>query len=43
MKQNVKFVKKDKKSLVKIKIIERLDNIAILHVNIEAQHTVYLI
>ena len=44
MRQHVLFVEKDsQKSLLKIKIIKKLESIAILKVNIEVQYTVYLI
>ena len=42
MKRNVTFVEKDsQKCLLKIKIIEKFETIAILQVNTEKQHTVY--
>ena len=43
MKRNVTFVEKDsQKCLLKIKIIEKFETIAILQVNTEVQHTVYV-
>ena len=42
MRQNVKFAEKDyRKILSKMKIIEKLETIAILHINVEVQHIVY--
>ena len=42
MQHYVTFVEKDsKKSLLMIKIIKKLETIAILHLNIEAQYLVF--
>ena len=42
MRQNVKFAEKDyRKILSKMKIIEKLETIAILHINVEVQHIIY--
>ena len=42
MRQNVKFAEKDyRKILSKMKIIEKLETIAILRINVEVQHIVY--
>ena len=42
MRQNVKFAEKDyRKILSKMKIIEKLETIAILHINVEVQHIGY--
>ena len=42
MRQNVTFAEKDyRKILSKMKIIEKLETIAILHINVEVQHIVY--
>ena len=44
MQQHGTFVEKDsQESLLMIKIIKRLETIAILQVNIEAQHIIYVI
>ena len=42
MRQNVKFAEKDYREILsKMKIIEKLETIAILHINVEVQHIVY--
>ena len=44
MQQHGTFVEKDsQESLLMIQIIKRLETIAILQVNIEAQHIIYVI
>ena len=44
MRRNVTFVEKDsQKSLLKIKIIKKLETIAILQVNTKVQHIAYVI